>query len=403
VPTVRAVLLAVVCAALGAGAALAIGHATGLLGGSTTVVVREPQVSAPTGLAAARPVTIASPVTGSGGFSPARIFAERSPGVVTVFTYTGGQGSQGSGFIIRKDGTILTNAHVITNAGEAPAGTPVKPADDVYVEFSDHDRVPATIVGWDVFDDVGVIRVSPSLHALAVVPLGRSADVVVGQPVAAIGSPLGNEDSLAVGVVSAVGRSIAALTAPHFQLIDAIQIDAPIAHGSSGGPLLDAAGRAIGINAQIRSDAGGPSGIGFAVPIDAARRSLRDLAAGGKAGYAYAGVQTEDVTPSIARYLGLKVTHGALVDRITPGGPAAVAGMRGGTSQAQFQGVEITRGGDVVTAIDGRPVRTADDLVRIVTNELRPGQTAVFSVVRAGTTRSIVIRLGRRPADPQAP
>ena len=234
-------------------------------------------------------------------------------------------------------------------------------------------------------------------------PLGRSADVVVGEPVAAIGSPLGNEDSLAVGVVSAVGRSIAALTAPHFQLIDAIQIDAPIAHGSSGGPLLDAAGRVIGINAQIRSDAGGPAGIGFAVPIDAARRSLRDLARGSKVGYAYAGVQTENVTPSLARYLGLKVKRGALVDRVTPGGPAAAAGLRGGTAEAQFQGVTVVRGGDVVTAIDGRAVANADDLVRIITNELRPGQETVFTVLRDGRTRSIVIHLGSRPADPQVP
>jgi S1-C subfamily serine protease len=322
---------------------------------------------------------------------------------VTVFTYTGGQGAQGSGFVVSADGTILTNAHVITNAGEASAGVTVKPASRVYVEFSDHDRIPASIVGWDVFDDVGVIRVSPSAHTLEVLPLGRSAGVVVGEPVAAIGSPLGNEDSLAVGVVSAIGRSIAALTAPHFQLVDAIQIDAPIAHGSSGGPLLDAGGRVIGLNAQIRSDAGGPAGIGFAVPIDAARRSLRELVAGRKVGYAYAGVQTEDLTPSLARHLALKARRGALVDRVTPGGPAAVAGIHGGTAETQFQGVTVVRGGDVITAVNGLPVANADALVRIVTNSLRPGQTAVFSVLRAGRTRSIAVRLGSRPADPQLP
>ena len=403
----RVALLGLICAALGAGAALGIGRAAGLIDGSTTVVVREARsgstTGATTGAATARRVTVAVPATGSGTFSPARIFADRSPGVVTVFTYTGGQGSQGSGFIVSADGTILTNAHVITNAGEAAAGTPVKAAAEVYVEFSDHDRVPATVVGWDVFDDVGVIRVAPSVHALEVLPLGRSADVVVGAPVAAIGSPLGNADSLTVGVVSAVGRSISALTAPHFQLIDAIQIDAPIAHGSSGGPLLDAAGRVIGINAQIRSDAGGQAGIGFAVPIDAARRSLRQLAAGRKVGYAYAGVQTEGLTPSLARHLGLKVRRGALVDRVTPGGPSAVAGIRGGTASGSFQGVAVVAGGDVVVAIDGRTVASADDLVRIVTNDLRPGQTAVFSVLRAGRTRSIAVRLGSRPADPQLP
>ncbi|MDX6666551.1 MAG: hypothetical protein QOG68_2757 [Solirubrobacteraceae bacterium] len=399
----RVALLGLICAALGAGAALGIGRAAGLVGGSTTVVVREVR-SGSTGTAAtAKRVTVAAPATGSGTFSPAKIYADRSPGVVTVFTYTGGQGSQGSGFIVSADGTILTNAHVNTNAGEAAAGTPVKAATEVYVEFSDHDRVPATVVGWDVFDDVGVIRVAPSAHALEVLPLGRSADVVVGEPVAAIGSPLGNVDSLAVGVVSAVGRSIAALTAPHFQLIDAIQIDAPIAHGSSGGPLLDAAGRVIGINAQIRSDAGGQAGIGFAVPIDAARRSLRQLVAGRKVGYAYAGVQTEDLTPSLARHLGLKVSRGAIVDRVTPGGPSAAAGIRGGAASGSFQGVAVVAGGDVVVAVNGRPVASASDLVRIITNELRPGQTSVFSVLRAGRTRSIAVRLGSRPADPQLP
>jgi len=391
---VRVALLGLICAVLGAAAALGIGRATGLSGSSTTVVVS----GAATGRAVATQVTVDAPVIGSSAFSPARIFAERSPGVVTVFTFTDGQGAQGSGFVVSPDGTILTNAHVITNAGEAVSGTPVKPASEVYVEFADHDRVPATIVGWDVFDDVGVIRVAPSAHALSVVPLGRSDDVVVGQPVAAIGSPLGNEDSLAVGIVSAVGRSIAALTVPNFQLINAIQIDAPIAHGSSGGPLLDAGGRAIGINAQIRSDSGGASGIGFAVPIDAARRSLRELVAGHKVGYAYAGVQTEDLTPSLARHLGLKTSRGALVDQVNPGGPAALAGIRGGTIQTQFQGVQVVSGGDVITAVDGLTVSNADDLVRIVTNVLRPGQTAVFTVERSGHPRRLAVRLGSRPS-----
>lgn len=396
----RVALIAVVCAAAGAGAALGIGRATDVLGGSTTVVVRTATPGSP---AAAAPVTVAPALTGSGTFVPARIFAERSPGVVTVFTFTGGQGAQGSGFVVSADGTILTNAHVITNAGETAAGGAVKAAAQVYVEFPDHDRIRATVVGWDVFDDVGVIRVAPSAHRLSPLPLGRSADVVVGEPVAAIGSPLGNEDSLAVGVVSAVGRSIAALTAPNFQLIDAIQIDAPIAHGSSGGPLLDAAGRVIGINAQIRSDVGGPAGIGFAVPIDAARRSLRELLAGRKVGYAYVGLQTEDLTPSIARHLGLKADRGALVARVTAGGPAAKAGLHGATSESQFQGVAVAAGGDVVLAINGAKVRNGSDLVRIVTNDLRPGQTAVFTVLRAGRQRSIAVRLGSRPSAPQLP
>jgi S1-C subfamily serine protease len=382
---VRLPVFALLCAVAGGLAALGIGRGTGLFGGKTTTVV----ASGPP-----RTVTL-NEASRSTGFSAARIFADRSSGVVTVFAYFGGIGSQGSGFVVDRNGTILTNAHVITNAGETTGR--VQPASTVYVEFADHDRIAARIVGWDVFDDVGVLRIDPGAHPLAPLPLGRSAPVVVGQPVAAIGSPLGNADSLAVGVVSAVRRSIAALTAPSFQLSDAIQTDAPLAHGSSGGPLLDAAGRVIGINAQIRTDQGGSAGIGFAVPIDAARRSLRQLLTKGHSTYAYAGVQTEDVTPSLARHLHLPVEHGALVDRVTPGGPADRAGLRGGTVQEPFLGETIWRGGDVVTSVNGTPVSDADCLVRIVTS-LEPGTTARFAIVRGGGRHVVSVRLGARAA-----
>jgi S1-C subfamily serine protease len=328
------------------------------------------------------------------GFSPASIYAQRSPGVVTVFSYFDSTAAQGSGFVVSRSGVILTNAHVITNAGETSGA--VRAANKVYVQFADGDRVPARIVGWDVFDDVGVLRVAPAAHALVLVPLGRSSSVVVGQPVAAIGSPLGNSDSLAVGIVSAVRRSIAALTAPKFQLIDAIQTDTPLAHGSSGGPLLDARGRAIGINAQIRSDQSGSSGIGFAVPIDAARRSLAALLTKGHVSYAFVGIQSEDLTPSLARQLRLPVARGALVDTVSAGGPAAAAGIHGSTHEEVFEGEPVSVGGDVIVAVDGLPVAGADDLVRIVTNTLRPGQTAVFSIVRGSHRRTLAVKLAAR-------
>jgi 2-alkenal reductase len=391
---VRAAALAFACAVVGAAAALGIGRAAGLVGGTSTktIVVGEAD------RVQATPAAVrTAPTPGSSSFEPAQIFARRSPGVVTVYSYFAGTAAQGSGFVVSRTGTILTNAHVITNAGET-AG-PVHPAESVYVEFADHDRIPAKIVGWDIFDDVGVLRVSPAVHALVPVPLGHSADAVVGEPVAAIGSPLGNADSLAVGIVSGVHRSIAALTAPSFLLLDAIQTDAPIAHGSSGGPLLDAAGRAIGINAQLRSDPGGGSAsVGFAVPIDSARRSLRELLTKGHVRYAYAGVQAEDVTPSLAAALKLPVRRGALVDRVTPGGPAAAAGLRGGRGEREFEGETIHVGGDVIVAVDGLPVDGADALVRIVTNRLRPGQTAVFSIVRGGRRRTVAIKVVARPA-----
>jgi 2-alkenal reductase len=390
---VRAAALALICAVLGAAAALGLGWAFGLFGSSTTretVVVRVP------GRAHDVPAAVrtAAPSAAPAAFPAAQVFARRSPGVVTVFSYFGGVAAQGSGFVVSRSGTILTNAHVITNAGETTGA--VHAASSVYVEFPDHDRIPARVVGWDVFDDVGVLRIAPSAHALVVLPLGRAAPVVVGEPVAAIGSPLGNADSLAVGVVSAVGRSIAALTAPHFQLIDAIQTDAPIAHGSSGGPLLDAAGRVIGINAQIRSDQGNGSGIGFAVPAGAARRSLHELLTKGRITYAYAGLQTENLTPALAHQLGVPVGYGALIDSVTAGGPAARAGLRGGSREEQFQGEAVLVGGDVVVSVAGRAVHSADDLVRIVTNTLRPGRRAVFRVVRDGSRRAITVSLTAR-------
>ena len=206
--------IAITAAVLGGAAALGVGKAAGWLGGDTkTVVQRTGSSISPVALPEAVTSKVA-PLSGN-GFQPARIFAQRSPGVVTIFAYFGDpasentEASQGSGFVISPKGYVLTNSHVITNAGE---GVPVRAAERLIVEFSDGDRAVARVVGWDVYDDVGLIRVEPGAHPLAPVPLGESSKAVVGEPVAAIGSPLGNENSLAVGVVSAIHRSIEALT-----------------------------------------------------------------------------------------------------------------------------------------------------------------------------------------------
>jgi S1-C subfamily serine protease len=399
-------IVALIAAAVGAVGALAIARAAGWVGRPTTrtVVVSPPAAGGVPDVTAAHP-RVAPVVQGS--FSPAKIYASRAPGVVTLFSYFGGDaasGAQGSGFVISPSGTILTNAHVITNAGENGAGASVHQASRVYVEFPDHDRIPARIVGWDVFDDVGVLQVDPKLHPLTVVPLGHSDTLVVGQPVAAIGSPLGNEDSLAVGVVSALHRSIASLTS-RYQLVDAIQTDAAFTHGSSGGPLLDAKGRAIGINAQIRSlsGQGNDLGVGFAVPIDSARRSVRALLRHGKVAYAYVGVRTSDVTPAVARALQLPVQRGALVERVTPGGPGAKAGIRGGTHSREISGESVLAGGDVVVAVDRIPVASADDLVRLVSDRLEPGNVAAFTVVRDGRRLTVPVDLKERPPNPGGP
>jgi S1-C subfamily serine protease len=287
---------------------------------------------------------------------------------------------------------------VITTAGQDPSDPDPEPAAKVYVEFGDGDRVPATIVGWDLFTDVGVVKVDPADHGLAPVPLGDSAAVAVGEPVAAIGSPFGNQNSLAVGVVSATRRSIPSLTS-RYEVAEAIQIDAPINHGNSGGPLFDARGRVIGINAQIRSDSGNAEGVGFAIPINAARRSMQQLLATGRVVYAFIGVTTQDVTPSIAARFRLGADRGALIAEVERGTPAAAAGLEGGTREERLNGLDITLGGDLIVGIAGEKVQTAEDVSRIVTERLLPGQVVTFDVLRGGTERARVrVKLAERPA-----
>jgi 2-alkenal reductase len=398
-----AAAIALVAAVIGGAAVLVVGKAAGWLqtAKAKTVVVTQPV----SGSGAAAPVVVAKPLAGN-GFQPAQIFRTRSAGVVTIVSYfdsgnvPDSSAGQGSGFVVSGRGLMLTSAHVITVAGQTPGqpGTTTR-AHTVYVEFSDGDRVPATIVGYDLYDDVGVIRVDPALHALDPVPLGDSSRVVVGQPVAAIGSPFGNADSLSVGVVSAIRRSIPSLTS-RYNLVDAIQTDAPINHGNSGGPLFDARGRAIGINAQIRSSGSGSGfeGVGFAVPIDSARRSMDQLLATGTVRYAYVGITTEDLTPAIAKKFGYAARRGALIDVVAKGSAAARAGLKAGPQAVVYEGEALKVGGDAVVAIDGIPVTNAEDVVRIVTERLLPGETVPFTVVRGGKRRVVRVTLTERPA-----
>jgi S1-C subfamily serine protease len=382
----------------GAALILVVAWAAGWLHNTKhTVIVQEG--SAPTQIVTPARVR---PLIGA-DFDPAAIYRSRSPGVVTIYSTYGSGGAdgaaQGSGFVVSADGVILTNSHVITTAGDG-AGV-ARAASSVYVEFQDRDRVKARIVGWDVFDDVGVLRVDPQEHRLEPLPLGNSSSVLVGEPVAAIGSPFGNENSLAVGVVSATLRSIESLTS-QYNLVDAIQVDAPINHGNSGGPLFDAQGRVIGINAQIRTDNGNAEGVGFAVPINAARRSMTQLLAKGKVSYAYVGITSADLTPGLARRFGYPVRYGAVITSVRPGSPGDKAGLLGGTEERDFNGLAFTYGGDVLVAIDGRPVRNANDVSRAVAERLRPGQTSTFTVVRDQARRQVKVVLGTRPRDPNA-
>ena len=306
----RAAVLAVVvvvAAFLGGFLALAIGKGTGWLdGGTTTALIPVSDGAADDSVPAADAPGSAVPLPGNvfdpRGDLPRPVpeeWSRSSRSSATLQRSARAAPAQGSGFVVSPKGYILTNSHVITTAGEGAPSESAEAAGTVYVEFRDGDRVEAEIVGWDIFDDVGLLKVDPADHALVPVPLGDSSRVVVGEPVAAIGSPFGQETSLTVGVVAATERSIDSLTS-EYSLVDAIQTDAPINRGNSGGPLFDARGRAIGINAQIRSESGNAEGVGFAVPINSARRSMSQLIATGEVRYAYVGITTQTVTPSIA-------------------------------------------------------------------------------------------------------
>jgi 2-alkenal reductase len=392
-------VIALVSAAFGTGSTLLIGKSSGWLDddATTTVIVGGGEGSE----AAGATEDTAAPLAGN-AFEPSRIFAGTSSGVVTIYAvFAGGRTAQGSGFVVSDSGHILTNSHVITTAGEAASAADVRGARRVFVVFADGDRIPAAIVGWDLFNDTGVVKVNPRDHALRPVPLGDSGRVVVGEPVAAIGSPFGNENSLAVGVVSAVSRSIPSLTS-RYRVSNAIQIDAPINHGNSGGPLLNARGRVIGINAQIRSESGNAEGVGFAIPINSARRSMAQLIADGRVAYAYVGITTRDVTPALARKYELAAPRGALVQDVVAGGPAGGAGVRGSVKEELFNGERVAVGGDVIVGLAGQRVQRADDVARIVTEELRPGQTVELEILRGGKgePKTLRVRLAERPVTP---
>jgi len=224
--------------------------------------------------------------TSDDGFDPAAVYRAAAPGVVTVRSILEAGAAEGSGFVLDEDGRIVTNAHVVTDE----SGAKRTAAKEVFVEFPDRNVVSAEIVGFDPFADVALLEVDPAGLDLHPLKLGDDETLVPGQPVAAIGSPFGQQHSLSVGIISATDRSVQSLT--QFQIEGAIQTDASINPGNSGGPLLDADARVVGINQQIETESGANDGVGFAVPVSAIRRSLAQLEEDGDAEYAYVGVST---------------------------------------------------------------------------------------------------------------
>ena len=334
-----------------------------------------------------------------GGFDPKAIYESEAPGVVTVVSLfepggldslDQGGGGVGSGFVLNGEGEIATNAHVVTT-GE---GDSVRRAREVYVEFADGNQVEAEILGADPNADIALLKIDPEGLSLRPLPLGESASVEVGEPVAAIGSPFGEKQSLSVGVISAIDRSIESLTS--FDISGAFQTDAAINPGNSGGPLVDGEGRVIGVNQQIKSTSGGGEGVGFAVPIDAIKRSIDKLREDGEARYAYLGVSSVELYPQLVERFKLDVDKGAWVQDVNPGGPAEKAGLRGGGSEVNFQARAFRPGGDVITKVDGKPVEDSAQLAELIA-AYEPGEDVPVEVHRDGDTQEIEVKLGERP------
>jgi len=338
--------------------------------------------------------------------TPEQIYEQSSSGVVEVLaTFSQAQASNpydpaassssqalGTGFAVSKDGYILTNAHVVAQ-NAVTAGS-------VKVVFKDGGSgmttVDAAVVGVDETSDVALLKVDPAKAPdLKPLTLGDSAAVQPGEAVVAIGNPLGFDFSVTSGIVSAVHRN---LQSPNGSVIpNGIQTDAAINSGNSGGPLFDASGSVIGINEQIASESGGNQGLGFAVPINTAKRVMEQLRATGKATYAYLGVQGQTVTADVATALGVKADKGVLVATVASGSPAEKAGIKGGTQQTVVQNQTYVLGGDVIQAVDGTEVMSAEQLAAAIT-EHQPGAEITLTVVRDGATQQIKATLAERPS-----
>lgn len=287
----------------------------------------------------------------------------------------------GSGFIIDPRGYILTNYHVVAGA------------QTMEVILGDQTRYPAKFIGADQRNDVALIKIDPKGKQLAALILGDSSTLQVGQKVLAIGDPFGFQSTLTTGVVSALGRTVQ--TSQTTYIDEAIQTDASINRGNSGGPLINTHGEVIGINSAIYTPSGTTAGIGFAIPINSAKMIANDLMSGGKVRRAYLGVQTVPVGGWLAEALDLPVQEGLLVEVATKGGPAAAAGLHGGDRVAQAGMRKIMIGGDVIVGLDGQKVGTQFDM-NVLLNRKRPGDTVTISVYRGAKKVDIPVKLGER-------
>lgn len=341
---------------------------------------------------AAMPAGISDPSVTTDEKNNQEVYNAISPGVVNItsttyvrdwFSVVPQQGT-GSGSILDKEGHILTNYHVIQGAQEL----------DVALANGRHYK--AKIVGEDKDNDLAVIKINAPKESLTVVPLGNAKDLFVGQKVLAIGNPFGLDRTLTTGIVSGLSRPLRSEFTG--RLIEGvIQTDASINPGNSGGPLLDSRGRMIGINTMIYSPSGGSVGIGFAVPVDTAKRIIPDILAYGHVRRPKMGIGARPITPEIAEQLNLPVSEGLLVMQVWPGSAAERAGIRG--LQIARAGRQLFyEGGDVITRVDNQPIRTRDDLDRVL-NSKNIGDVVQVEVLRDGRRVTLAVKLTEYNAD----
>jgi S1-C subfamily serine protease len=311
------------------------------------------------------------------------VYERDAPGVVWVHADSAGGGeATGTGFVIDRDGHLLTNSHVVGEARQ------------VRLRFGEEKTVTAQVLGRDVSSDLALLKVDSDAVDLHPLPLGDSSDCRVGDPVIAIGNPFGLDRTLTTGVVSALQRQ---LRAPNgFTIQHVIQTDAPIGPGNSGGPLIDAGGRVIGISSQIATDeAGGSTGISFAIPINTAKERIEELKETGGVVHPYIGISGVTLDDRLAS-LGLAVKRGVLVQAVHSGGPAAEAGLEGGRIESQVDGETLLLGGDVITSLDGQTIRSMEGLTSAIA-DLRPGDHIKLGVLRDGEGLQLVVKLGKAP------
>ncbi len=291
----------------------------------------------------------------------------------------------GSGFVIDKEGHMLTNNHVVEGA------------ERIQVKLGDSETAyKAEVVGADPAMDLALLDVSAPAERLRPLVLGRSAEMEVGDPVVAIGNPFGLDRTVTSGIVSALQRQIEAPDG--FSITNVIQTDAAINPGNSGGPLINAAGEVIGINSQIATGGGGAGnvGVGFAIPIDTVRAELGQLETKGEVEHAFLGISGATITPDLARAVNLPVKQGVLVQSVVEDGPADKAGIESGDTTATIEGQQVSLGGDVITEVEGEKVTDMEEIVELI-NEAAPGDELELTVLRGGETETKTVTLGDRP------